>query len=459
MIQTSSLQQYFLMILASTAVFLDYLDTSIVSIALPTISADLGIGSLTASWVMTSYLLALGSTLLLFGKLADRTGRDREIFIAGFVLFTVSSFLCGVSANIEVLIGFRVIQGIAAGMMVSTATMLITTRLPSGIRGMGMGVIATAGGIALALGPGLGGLVTEFISWHWIFFINVPIGVAAVILAVFLIPGSEIHSVAKQPFDCFGALLLALTLVSLLMGLELVLSDGWTLWVIVLFLIVPIFGYVFFRRELRHPDPVLSAKLFLNRTVMWASLSTLLVTLVYLGIVYLIPFYLTGSIQMSVAAAGLVMLLAPVSMALIGIPAGALSEKIGCMRLCNLAAVLMAGGLVFLVFSVVLSFLPLLFVGLLLLGLGMGLNEGPSMQRITLHCPRELQGSSGGLIFTVMNIGCILGVAVFSAAASLGSGGSDIYTDQGVIAACIAGIIAAVCAYLSSRLARDQILC
>ncbi|WP_319378506.1 DHA2 family efflux MFS transporter permease subunit [uncultured Methanocorpusculum sp.] len=459
MIQTSSLRQYLLMILASTAVFLDYLDTSIVSIALPTISTDLGIGSLTASWVMTSYLLALGSTLLLFGKLADRTGRDREIFIAGFVLFTISSFLCGVSANIEVLIGFRVIQGIAAGMMVSTATMLITTRLPSGIRGLGMGVIATAGGIALALGPGLGGLVTEFISWHWIFFINVPIGVAAVLLAVFLIPGSEIHPEVKQPFDILGAVLLALTLVSLLLGLELVLSDGWTPWVILLFLIVPILGFIFFRREMRHPDPILSAKLFLNRTVMWASLSTLLVTLVYLGIVYLIPFYLTGSGQMSVAAAGLVMLLAPVSMALIGIPAGALSQKIGCMRLCNLAAVLMAGGLLVLVFGIALSYLPLLFAGLLLLGLGMGLNEGPSIQRITLHCPRELQGSSGGLIFTVMNIGCILGVAVFSAAASLGSGGGDIYTDQGVIVACIAGIIAAVCAYLSSRLARDQIRC
>ncbi len=459
MIQTSSLRHYLLMILASTAVFLDYLDTSIVSIALPTISADLGIGSLRASWVMTSYLLALGSTLLLFGKLTDRTGRDREIFTAGFVLFTLSSFLCGISPNIEFLIGFRVMQGVAAGMMVSTATMLITTRLPSGTRGLGMGVIATSGGIALALGPGLGGLVTEFISWHWIFFINIPIGISAVILAVFLIPASAVRQNAKQPFDILGACLLAATLVSLLMGLELGLSEGWTPQVILLIGIFPILGFVFFRRELRHPDPVLSARLFLNRTVMWASFSTLLVTIIYLGIIYLIPFYLTGSIHMSVAAAGLVMLLAPVSMALIGIPAGALSEKIGCMHLCNLAAAFMAAGLLVLVFSVFLSFLPLLFAGLLLLGLGMGLNEGPSMQRITLHCPRELQGSSGGLIFTVMNIGCILGVAVFSAAASLGSGSGDVYTDQGIIAACIAGIIAAVCAYISSRLARDQILC
>ena len=130
---------------------MDYLDTSIVSIALPTISVDLGVGSFNASCVMTSYLLALGNTLLLFVKLADRTGSDREIFITGFVLFTFASFLCGFSADIGVLIGFMVIQGVAAGMMASTATMLITTRLPAGIRGIGVGVIATSGDITLAL--------------------------------------------------------------------------------------------------------------------------------------------------------------------------------------------------------------------------------------------------------------------------------------------------------------------
>jgi len=455
MILTSSLRQYLLMILASIAVFLDYLDTSIVSIALPTISVDLGFGSFTASWVMTSYLLALGSTLLLFGKLADRTGREREIFTAGFVLFTLTSLFCGLSENIGMLIGFRVFQGVAAAMMVSTATMLITTRLPDGIRGIGMGVIATSGGIALALGPGIGGVVTEFISWHWIFFINIPVGIFGIFLALFLIPKSEVRPCAKNPFDISGAILLAVTLVSLLVGLELGVSSGWTLPVFLLLTITPVAGFLFIRRELSHPDPVLSAKLLLNRTVMWASLSTLLITFVYLGVVYLMPFYLTGSYQMSVALAGFVMLLAPVSMAFIGIPAGSLTGKFGCMHLCNTAAVLMALGLVILVFSIILTSLPLLFAGLLLLGLGMGLNEGPSMQRITIHSPREMQGSSGGLIFTVMNIGCILGVAVFSVAASLGSGSGEVYTDQGVAIACIVGLTAAVFAYVASRLAHD----
>ncbi|HKM41816.1 MAG TPA: DHA2 family efflux MFS transporter permease subunit [Methanocorpusculum sp.] len=459
MIPTRIIPQYLLMILASAAVFMDYLDTSIVSIALPAISADFGAGSSTMSWVMTSYLLALGSTLLLFGKLADRVGHERMIFTLGFGLFTFMSLLCGMSTGIVMLILFRVFQGFAAAMMVSTATMLITTRLPEKMRGVGMGIIAALGGVALALGPGIGGILTEYVSWHWIFFINIPVGIAGVILSLVLIPKSESKPCVKQSFDFAGAVLLAITLVSLLAGLELGVSDGWTPTVILLLVIFPIAGFLFFRREIRHPDPVLSTKLLLNRTVMWASLSTLLMTLVYLGVIYVMPFYLTGPYRISVAAAGLIMLLPPVSMALIGIPAGTLTGKFGCMRLCNIAAVIMASGLLILASGIFNSIMPVIFAGLLLVGLGMGLNEGPSIQRITIHSPPELQGSSGGLIFTVMNVGCVLGVAMFSFAASCGSGSADMYTSAGIAVSCLAGFIAAILAYVTSRLARDLIGC
>ncbi|HJK39704.1 MAG TPA: MFS transporter, partial [Methanocorpusculum sp.] len=131
------LSQKLLMILAAAAVFMDYLDTSIVSIALPAISESFGSGSSLSSWVMTSYLLALGSTLLLFGKLADRTGLQRIIFTGGFVLFTLASFFCGIATDIVSLIGFRVFQGVAAAMMVATATMLITLHLPKQIQPIG----------------------------------------------------------------------------------------------------------------------------------------------------------------------------------------------------------------------------------------------------------------------------------------------------------------------------------
>ncbi len=456
-----SFAQKLLMILAAAAVFMDYLDTSIVSIALPTISESFGSGSAMSSWVMTSYLLALGSTLLLFGKLADRTGLQRVIFTTGFVLFTVASFLCGISTDIVSLIGFRVFQGVAAAMMVATATMLITLHLPKRLQPIGMGVIATAGGAALALGPGIGGVLTQFISWHWIFFINIPVGIVGVLVALFLIPRPDPADLPtrEKPFDSLGAVYLAGTLVALLAGLELGVSAGWSAGVVVLLAASPVFGYLFLRREFRHPDPILSARLLLNRTVMWAAVSTLCITLVYLGVIYVMPFLLTETYQLPTAVAGAVMLLPPVAMALIGIPAGAFVRRCGCMRLCNAAAALLAAGMALLAMAVVAASLPLMGVGLLIVGLGMGLNEGPSIQRITVHSPLELQGSSGGLIFTVMNVGCVLGVALFSVAAATASGSASVYTPAGVAVACVAGLAVAVIALAASKLARDTVMC
>lgn len=455
------LSQKLLMILAAAAVFMDYLDTSIVSIALPSISESFGSGSSMSSWVMTSYLLALGSTLLLFGKLADRTGLQRLIFTAGFVLFTIASLLCGIATDIVTLIGFRVFQGVAAAMMVATATMLITLHLPKQIQPIGMGVIATAGGAALALGPGIGGILTQFISWHWIFFINIPIGIAGVLVALFLIPKPDPADLParEKPFDSLGAVYLAITLVTLLAGLELGVSEGWTTPVLLLIVLSPIFGYLFLHRELRHPDPILSARLLYNRTVMWAAISTLCITLVYLGVIYVMPFLLTEEYLLPTAVAGGIMLLPPVAMAVIGIPAGAFVRRCGCMALCNRASLLLAAGMALLGGAVLLSNMLLIFAGLILVGLGMGLNEGPSIQRITIHSPPELQGSSGGLIFTVMNVGCVLGVALFSVAAAAGSGSGDVYTPAGVAVSCLAGFVVAVIAFVTSKLARDTMKC
>ncbi len=456
-----SFHQKLLMILAAAAVFMDYLDTSIVSIALPTISESLGSGSSLSSWVMTSYLLALGSTLLLFGKLADRTGLQRMIFTLGFALFTIASFLCGIASDITSLIAFRIFQGVAAAMMVATATMLITLHLPKTMQPIGMGVIATAGGAALALGPGIGGVLTQFISWHWIFFINIPVGIVGVLVALFLIPKPDPADlpVRSKPFDSLGAVYLAVTLVALLAGLELGVSEGWNPLVILLLLLSPVFGYLFLHREFRHPDPILSARLLMNRTVMWASISTLCITLVYLGVIYVMPFLLTEQYLLPTAIAGGIMLLPPIAMALIGIPAGAFVRRCGCMFLCNAASVLLAAGMALLGGAILLSNMLLIFAGLGMVGLGMGLNEGPSIQRITVHSPLELQGSSGGLIFTVMNVGCVLGVALFSVAASAGSGNAEIYTPAGVALACIAGLAVAVIALVTSRLARDTVKC
>lgn len=458
MIVKNRIAQALLMILASGAVFMDYLDTSIVSIALPAISESTGMSSTGSSWVMTSYLLALGSTLLLFGKIADRTGRHKLIFISGFALFTLSSLFCGLSTSMILLIIFRVLQGIAAAAMVATSTMLINIHLPLEKQGFATGVIATLGGVALACGPFVGGILTEFISWHWIFFINIPIGIAGVLISVFLIPKYEKPETIKEkkPFDIIGAVLLAVSLISLLAGFEMGASEGWSLPIILLIVISPIIMAVFLRRELKHPDPVMSTKLLLSRTIMFSSLSMLLITLVFLGMIYIMPFYLTKNLGYGAALAGIIMLIPPILNALIGIPAGAMTKKFGCMKLCNVAAIFQAIGMILIVIGIIISNLAILFIGLGFVGLGTGMNEAPGIRRVNIHAPKDLQGSSSGLVFTVMNVGCVIGVALFSITATIVSKGTE-FTSAGVYTACIVGAIVSILAYISSKLARDTI--
>ncbi|HJJ41929.1 MAG TPA: MFS transporter [Methanocorpusculum sp.] len=454
---TNRFMQAILMILASGAVFMDYLDTCIVSIALPEIARSTSMTSAGSSWVLTSYLLALGGCLLIFGKIADKTGRYKSIFVSGFFLFTIASFFCGFSDNMVLLIIFRVLQGFAAAMMVATATMLVTLHLPERKQGFATGVIATAGGVAMASGPFVGGIITEFISWHWIFFINIPIGIIGVILGILVIPKFEKSDVVleKKPFDYLGSILLVTSLILLITGIEVGSSYGWSWYLILMIIASPIFMLLFVRHELKHPDPVMSVKLLFNRTIMFASLSTLLITAVYIGMIYIMPFLLIGELGLNISAAGLIMLFPALSMAVIGIPSGALTRKFGCMKLCTVAALILTIGMIVLTVGVFISSFAMVFVGIVLTGLGAGINEAPSIRRINIHSPVELQGSSGGLVFSVMNIGCVIGVAMFSSAASIVSGSAD-FVSAGIAVSCIVGAAAAFIAFVFSAAAKDD---
>lgn len=448
--------QYLLLIVAGAAVFMDYLDTSIVSIALPAITNDLHVGSSISAWIMTGYLLALASMLLVFGKLADRSGRYREIFILGFIIFTVASALCGMSTDIIMLIICRILQGAAAAMMVGTATMLVMLHLPDEKKGMAAGVLATMGAAALALGPGLGGVISEYLSWHWIFFINIPVGIIGVVCALAVIPKSKHENLEKKPFDIFGAILLTAALAIFLAGLELGNAEGWSVTTVIMIIAAPILGAIFLRHELKQEDPVVPVKILRNKVVILAAVSCLFITIVYLGSFYILPFYLTGPLGLGSALAGAVMLTPPIVMMITGIPAGTLTNTFGCKRLCNVSAVFGFVSSVMLAASIILNVLPLLIVGLVALGLALGINEGPTIRRITTHCPEENQGSAGSLIYTVMNVGSVLGIALYSSVASTASGTAEIYFSSGIAAACIFGAIMAFLSYLTSKIAKDN---
>ena len=451
----SRLYPYLLMILAAAAVFMDYLDTSIVAIVLPEISSDFSVSSSSSSWVLISYLLSLGCSLLIFGKIADKTGKYKLIFTAGFILFTIASFFCASAPSLIVLIIFRFVQGFAAALMVSTATSIINRNLPEKMQAAATGLIAAGGGIALAAGPGIGGVIAQFLSWNWIFYINIPIGILGIIGALFLIPKDVPQEKSDPGFDGLGAVLLALSLFSLLAGLEFGSQNGWPLYSIILLIAFPVFGFLFVIREFRCKDPLLSTRLFLNRTVAFASVSTMLVSLVGCGIAFILPFYLTA-IGVPIGLAGLIMLIPPACLAVIGIPSGSLSVKFGCKTLCNVGTAVLSLGLVIMTAGLFLSNIPLIIAGSIFTGLGSGLNEGPSIRRINIHSPDNLQGSSGGLVFTAMNVGCVLGVSLFSLIASAASGSTE-FTLFGIAAAAAGGLGFSLLSYVTSKAAKDTL--
>src|SRR5213078_2561429 len=210
----------------SFALFMIMLDNTVVNVALPAIKNDLGIGVSELEWVVTAYALTFAVLLLTGGKLGDLYGR-RLIFTIGLVVFTASSLACGLSSTAPELIGARAVQGVGAALMMPATLSIISATFPARERGMAIGIWAGVSAMALAIGPLLGGIITEHISWNWIFFVNVPIGIVAVLAAIFVVPESKDTS-REQRLDLPGLVTSAVALFSFVFALIEAHRYGWT---------------------------------------------------------------------------------------------------------------------------------------------------------------------------------------------------------------------------------------
>ena len=166
------------------------LDSTIVNISLPTIADYYGTSITLVSWIPIAYLLALASALIAFGRFADIHGY-RKVYISGFIVFTIASLLCAISPYIQILIGCRIIQGLGAAMLQAIGGAMIAIYLPGRIRGWALGMLSTFAAIGVAVGPVLGGYLTEYLSWHWIFLVNIPVGICAILLGRMVIPNDK----------------------------------------------------------------------------------------------------------------------------------------------------------------------------------------------------------------------------------------------------------------------------
>lgn len=406
-----------LIIAISLATFMASLDGTIVNIALPTISESFSLSSSAVSWVATIYLLVMAGCVLIFGKISDLIGFKR-IFLTGFIIFTIGSFLCGflpdLTGSFLTLIGSRAFQGVGGAMITAIAPAMVTAFIPMNMKGKAMGIIMTMAGLATAIGPTVGGFLTQYLSWHWIFFINVPVGIIALLLGLRVIPGQPSHQ-TLEVFDRIGAGLIFVGLAFLLYGFSEGTNLGWTSPVIIgsLGLAVVLLG-LFVWKELHIQNPILEIRLFHDKNFLLINLVIFLVFFSFSGVNYLLPFYLEYVGGYSTSEAGLILTALSVAMMVAGIIAGVLYNHLGGRILSIIAAVVLLIG--YFLITHLRIYTPTIFVTvcLLCIGFGLGLIITPISNMIMTSASKKYQGMVSSLTSLERFAPMTIGIAIYN---------------------------------------------
>lgn len=290
--------------------FMSSVDTYIVNISLPTIARYFNVGTGDVSWIVLAYLLAVTSTLMIFGKLGDKIGL-KKVFLWGFGTFTLFSVLCGISTNIMMLIISRFFQGVGGSMLLGMGPAMIPKFLPASKRGTAFGYYATSAALGIALGTPLGGIITGYFSWHWIFLINLPIGIIAMWYSNKTIPDDKGEKSGEegQKFDFSGAVLVFLSLSLLVFGLNMGKEISWTSIPIMSALGVGLILWtVFIHVEKKAESPLLDLALFKDSEFTYGNLASCFAASFFAANNFLMPFYLEGLKELKTQQAGFVIL-------------------------------------------------------------------------------------------------------------------------------------------------------
>lgn len=462
-ITSNHLHQRLLLAVIAIGMFLDGLDGSIVTIILPQISASFGTDTGTISWVIITYLLMLAGLILIIGKTAER-GYIKSIFLLGLGIFALGSASCGLSGDLAVLLGSRIIQGIGAAMIAATATLLCVTYLPKEMLGMALGTISMSVSIGVAAGPAIGGFIAQYLSWHWAFLINVPVCIIVMIMAWFVIPPD--HKPEHQTFDILGAALLFGFMASGVYVLERIPHLGITDMQIIISTSICIVALILFLlREHWCTQPLLHLRIFRTWEFTATFIAFLLFGCLYMGVLYLLPFFLQAGMAYDPVLSGLCLLIPPVLTAIIGIPFGAWSDRIGRRPFAiagSLCIIAVTG--TFMLIQPETGAIPLL-LGLVFMGIFWGCAGGPVASRVVETAPEGEEGTGSSLMITAVYLGCVIGTALFATFFTVGTAShgaiafSDLTPDifmQGFHTSMAVGCILSVITLVLSALVREQ---
>jgi EmrB/QacA subfamily drug resistance transporter len=406
-----------------TAQFMVVLDVAVVNVALPSIQADLGFSDAGLQWVVSAYAIVFGGALLLGGRLADLIGR-RRLFVAGISLFAGSSLLCGIAWSASSLIAFRALQGLGGALLAPAALSLLMTSFAEGReRNRALGIYGAASGSGAAVGVLLGGVLTSYLSWSWIFFVNVPVGVAAALLAPVLLRESRAE-LGHRHVDLAGAATVTGGLMLFVYALTHATTDGWgapaTLWMLAGSAVVLA---AFVAIELRSPWPLMPLRIFRLRTLSAANATMTILGAVTFGEFFLLTLYLQGVLGYGALKSGAAFSAFAGSVVVASNLAQRIVARFGVRRT-------LVGGLLLSAVSLAwLTRLPLhgdyavdLLPAFVAGGFGLGLSFVPvtiaGLQGVT---PGDA-GIASGLVNTSRQIGGAVGLAAVSAIAALGGG-------------------------------------
>jgi EmrB/QacA subfamily drug resistance transporter len=399
--------KYVVLFIAILAGFITPFDGSAVNIALPDIGAEFHMHAIALSWVATAYLLSSALFLVPFGKIADIYGR-KKIFLYGIAIFSISSLTMTMVSSTEMLIGIRAIQGIGSAMIFGTGVAIVTSVFPPGERGKALGTYITAVYIGLSVGPLIGGAMTQYLGWRSIFFVNVPIGITAIILILWKLKG-EWAECRGEKFDLAGSTIYGLAVVAVMYGFS-VLPEfkGAAL------LAVGIIGFIVFALyEMRIPSPVLDITLLTNNRIFaFSNLSALINYSATYAVTFLLSLDLQYTKGFTPEHAGLILVSQPVIMAMVSPIAGRLSDRIEPRIVSSAGMAFTALGLFLLIFLTETTPISHLVITLVILGVGFGLFSSPNTNAIMSSVDKKFYGVASGMNGTMRLLGQMLSMGI-----------------------------------------------
>ncbi|MFD6157244.1 MFS transporter [Nocardia sp. NPDC060256] len=407
----TSLKTWLSLVAVGLGIMMVQLDGTVVVVANPAIADDLGAGLNSLQWVMTGYLLVLAGLLIPAGNLADKIGRKKS-FIIGVTGFTVASLLCAVSNSIELLIGARVLQGIFGSLLIPAALAVVKAAFPPEKLASAIGLFSGVTAVALASGPIIGAVVVEHLSWPWVFWINLPLGILSIILTVLVINESKEKS--PKPLDVPGGLSITLAIVSLVWALTHGEQYGWgsvkTLGYLLGGMLL-LGAFVLIQSKRKHP--MVPLDLFRIRSLSVGCVLMIVTMFAFYAIIYYLNFFLQGMQGKDPIPAAIAVL--PLTLTfIISAPIGGFAtEKFGVKGPLVVGALCIAASSLLLLRLEIDSGMLVLGPPLVLSGIGLGLMMVAATQAIVGSAPTEKAGTAAGMQNSLSQLGSLLGTAVF----------------------------------------------